>query len=132
MSLQWRIEVSTFWQHPEMNTGRWREQVYDFTTGELIHDERSHADGQDFYNPEHSPHIYAGQEKANSVYEELDSEMDDWEPLKDIIFEGSGERLASYRLVAVGENENERVIAERDLFELYAMMAETDRKAALV
>lgn len=94
----------------------------------MIYDERTWADGQDFYDPEHSPHIYADQDKANSVYDELETDMDDWEPLKEIIYEGSGERLASYHLIAVDENENERIVAERDLFELYAMMAETREK----
>ena len=128
MQKQYRIEVSRFWQHPTMDFGKWRQQVYDFSTGTLIHDERSWADGQDFYDPKRSSHIYADKEKADAIFDELDFTMGDWEPLGDIIFEGSGEHLISYRLIAVDENSDEEIVFERDIPELLSMINETLQK----
>jgi hypothetical protein len=130
MQKQYRIDISTFWQHPNINFGKCRQQVYDFTTGTLVPDERGWFNGQDFYNPKRSPNIYVVKDIANEVYDELDVEMDDWTPLNDIIFEGSHETLISYRLVSVNRNGDEKIEAERNVPELLAMFNETAKQFA--
>jgi hypothetical protein len=125
MTKQYRIEIETFWQHPKLQFGKSREQFYDFTTGTLVPDERSWFDGQDFYDPKRSPHIYAGKDQAEAVYDEMSSDPESWEPLKDIVFEGSNENVMSYRMISIDENGDETVEAELNVCELLAMPNET-------
>ncbi|MCL2348252.1 MAG: hypothetical protein FWC50_08315 [Planctomycetaceae bacterium] len=115
MSKLYRFEVETLWIHPEINFSKRREMVYDFTTDELIADERTWFNGQDFYDPKQSPHIYADWEKAELAYTNLDWLMEEWKPLADLMQEGSNERIEAFRLIAVDENGNEDVVAENNL-----------------
>ena len=131
MEKVYRIEVTTVWVHPELKFGKFRSQVYDFTSGKLVVDERCWFNGQDFYDPIRSPHIYADKETADAIYDELDYSMDDWEPLSDIITDDSGERLAAYSLVSVDENGNEHIEAECDVLELLAVLNETAKELAV-
>ena len=110
---QYRFEVATLWIHPEINFSKRREMVYDFTTNTLVPDERTWADGQDFYDPKHSPHIYADWDKAEWAYTDLDQALEDWEPLA--WMKGSDERIEAFRLITVDENGNEEVAAENNL-----------------
>jgi len=115
MSKLYRFEVQTLWIHPEGRFTKPREMVYDFTTDTLIRDERTFADGQDFYDPKHSPHIYADWDKAELAYSDLDWKLEDWEPLADLMVEGSHEHIEMFRLISVDENGNEEVEAENNL-----------------
>jgi len=113
MSKLYRFEVETLWIHPEGKFSKRREMVYDFTTNTLIPDERTWADGQDFYEPTHSPHIYADWDKAELAYTDLDHSLEGWEPLD--WMKGSDERIEAFRLIAVDEDGNEAVAAENNL-----------------
>ena len=115
MSKLYRFEVETLWIHPEINFSKRREMVYDFTTDELIADERTWFNGQDFYDPKHSPHIYADWDKAELAYLNLDWLMEEWKPLTDLMQEGSNEHIEAFRLIAVDENGDEKVVAENNL-----------------
>ena len=114
MTKLYRFEVETLWIHPEAKFSKRCEMVYDFTTDTLVRDERTFADGQDFYDPKRSPHIYADWDKAELAYANLEWMLEDWEPLA-WMREGSGEQIEAFRLVAVDENGNEEVVAENNL-----------------
>ena len=114
MSKLYRFEVETLWIHPEINFSKRREMVYDFTTDELIANERTWFNGQDFYDPKQSPHIYADWDKAELAYTNLDWLLEDWEPLADLMQEGSNERIEAFRLIAVDDDGNEEVVAENN------------------
>ena len=115
MSKLYRFEVETLWIHPEINFSKRREMVYDFTTDKLIADERTWFNGQDFYDPKQSPHIYADWEKAELAYTNLDWQMEEWEPLAGLMQAGSNEHIEAFRLISVDENGNEEVVAENNL-----------------
>ncbi len=115
MTKRYRMEVETLWIHPEIKFGKRREMVYDFTSGKLVVDERTWFNGQDFYNPEKSPHIYADWDAAELAYTNLDWKLEDWEPLAWLMYEGSHERIEAFRLISVDENGDENVEAENNL-----------------
>ena len=114
MSKLYRFEIETLWIHPENNLTRRREMVYDFTTDTLIADERTHSDGQEFYDPKRSPHIYADWDKAELAYTNLDWLHEEWKPLADLMYEGSNEHIEAFRLIAVDEDGNNEVVAENN------------------
>jgi len=95
----YRFEIETLWIHPENKLTRRREMIYDFTTNILVPDERTWFNGQDFYNPKRSPHIYADWDKAELAYSNLDWLLEDWEPLADLMQEGSNEHIEAFRLI---------------------------------
>ncbi len=113
MSKLYRFEVETVWVHPEISFAKRREMVYDFVENDLVQDERTWADGQDFYDPQKSPHIYADWDKAEAAYSDLDWKLEDWEPLA--FMKGSAEQIEAFRLISVDENGNEEVEAENNL-----------------
>jgi len=115
MSKLYRFEVVTHWIHPEINRSKRREMVYDFTTDTLVIDERSWFNGQDFYSPKRSPHIYADWDKAETVYSTLDWQLKDWQPLADLMYEGSNEHIETFRLISVDENGHEEIMLENNL-----------------
>lgn len=110
MKKLYRIEISTFWPHPNGTFGKWREMVYDFVDADLADDERDWFNGQDFYDPQQSPQIYAQYKDANDIFCDIDWKKEDWEPLE--FLKGSGEFIVSFRLVSVDECGNETVEAE--------------------
>lgn len=112
MSKIYRFEVSTLWPHPEAGFTKRREMVYDFIENDLATDERSWFNGQNFYDPKTSPHIYADQEKAQQIYSNLERLLEDWEPLD--FMKDSEERVQAFRLISVDENGDENVEAESD------------------
>ena len=113
MSKFYRFEIETLWVHPKLNLPKRREMVYDFTTDTLHPDERTWFNGQDFYNPNRSPHIYADWDKAELAYSNLEWKLEDWEPLS--WMKGSDEQIEAFRLISVDENGNEEVAAENNL-----------------
>ena len=114
MSKLYRFEVETLWIHPENHLTRHREMVYDFTTDNLILNERTWFNGQNFFNPKRSPHIYADWDKAELAYTNLDWLLEEWKPLAELMQEGSNEHLEAFRLIAVDENGHEEVVAENN------------------
>ena len=122
----YRFEVETLWIHPESNFAKPREMVYDFVENDLVPDERTWADGQDFYDPKHSPHIYADWDKAEAAYTDLDWQLEDWVPLA--FMKGSTERIKAFRLISVDENGNEEVAAENNYLADLVAINETHQK----
>ncbi len=118
MSKVYRLEVETLWVHPVLNQSKRYEMVYDFTDNTLVPDERTHAHGQEFHEPEVSPHIYADWDKAELAYTNLDWLMDEWGPFEGSLAEGSNQYLEAFRLISVDENGNEEVEAENNHLEL--------------
>ena len=114
MSKLYRFEIETLWIHPDNHLSRRREMVYDFTTDVLIPDERTWLNGQDFYDPNRSPHIYADWDKAELAYTNLDWLHEEWKPLAWLMVEGSNEHIEAFRLIAVDEDGNEEVVAENN------------------
>jgi hypothetical protein len=115
MKKLYRFEVETLWIHPEMNISRRREMVYDFTTKRLIPDERTWLNGQNFYDPKQSPHIYADWDNAELAYSDLDWKLEDWEPLASWMTKESNEQIEAFRLISVDENGNKETVLENNL-----------------
>ena len=115
MSKLYRFEIETLWIHPENHLTRRREMVYDFTTDTLIPDEKTWINGQNFYDPKQTPHIYADWDKAELAYTNLDWLLEDWKPLADLMYEGSNEHIEAFRLISVDENGNKDTVAENNL-----------------
>ena len=124
-----RFAESSLWIHPEINRTKRREMDYDFTTGILVPDERTWFNGQDFYHPNRSPHIYADWDKAEATYSDLDWNLEDWEPLADLMYEGSNEHIESFRLISVDENGHEETVLENNL--LADLIAVTEARQQL-
>lgn len=118
MSKLYRLEVETLCINTEANISKRSEMVYDFVENDLVTDERTWSDGQDFYDPQHSPHIYADKKKADAVYDELSAAMEEWEPFEGSLDEGTNEYLEAYRLVSIDENGDEKVEAENKPLEM--------------
>ena len=112
MSKLYRFEVETLWIHPEGLFAKESEMVYDFREGELVSNERSWFNGQDFFNPKRTPSIYADWDKAELAYTNLEWLQEDWGPMA--WMKGSTERIKAFRLISVDEYGNEKVEAENN------------------
>ena len=110
----YRIEVETIWIHPEIQFAKNRKMVYDFTSNTLVANQREWADGQYFYDPKHSPHIYAEWDQADSIFSNLEWKLEDWEPFNGLLAEGTNEHINRFRMVSVDENGNEEIETEND------------------